>query len=197
MVESKTKIVYRQLDSPLGKLIIGATTKGCCILEFQESHGLEEIKERFRKTHQLDLVEGTNDILDQLEKELEQYFNGTLKDFTIPLDLMGTAFEMDVWNQLLSVPYGETRSYADIAGAIKKPQAVRAVGRANGKNPVAIVVPCHRVISSQGKLHGYGGGLWRKERLLVLEGEHSPESTTRFLKEQKAVKSRSLEKWFE
>jgi methylated-DNA-[protein]-cysteine S-methyltransferase len=102
--------------------------------------------------------------------ELRAYFAGVLRVFTVPLDMQGTDFQLDVWNQLLKIPYGETRSYAQVAEAIGRPKAVRAVGAANGSNPVAIVVPCHRVIGSSGKLTGYGGGLPLKKRLLELEG---------------------------
>ena len=108
-------------------------------------------------------------ILDDLEKEISAYFGEKLHDFSIPLDLRGTTFEKSVWEELQKIPYGYTKSYIDIARAIGNPSASRAVGRANGNNPVAIVVPCHRVIASNGTLHGYGGGLWRKEKLLALE----------------------------
>jgi methylated-DNA-[protein]-cysteine S-methyltransferase len=106
-------------------------------------------------------------------KQLAAYFAGTLLEFRLPLEMHGTDFQLRVWNQLLKIPYGETRSYADLARTIGSPAAVRAVGAANGANPVAIVVPCHRVIGSNGKLTGYGGGLPLKKRLLELEGGHA------------------------
>lgn len=102
-------------------------------------------------------------------RQLEAYFDGRLYRFDLPLDLHGSPFQLRVWNALLAVPYGETRSYRDIAASIGAPSAVRAVGAANGANPVAIVVPCHRIIGSGGKLTGYGGGLPLKKRLLELE----------------------------
>jgi O-6-methylguanine DNA methyltransferase len=102
--------------------------------------------------------------------ELEEYFAGTRRKFSFPLDLRGTEFQLDCWRALLAIPYGKTRSYADIARAIGKPNAFRAVGMANNRNPIAIVVPCHRVIASDGTLCGYGGGLEVKRRLLELEG---------------------------
>jgi O-6-methylguanine DNA methyltransferase len=168
---SDFRLVYRFLDSPLGNLIIGTTSKGCCLLEFNDRYRLSEIKSRYKKWYQVECVEGSHPILDNLESELKDYFNGNRYDFSIPLDLRGTGFETSVWNELQKIPYGETRAYNDIAKAIGKPSASRAVGRANGNNPVAIVVPCHRVIASNGKLHGYGGGLWRKEKLLALESK--------------------------
>ena len=103
-------------------------------------------------------------------RQLNAYFAGDLRRFELPLDLHGTAFQLRVWNALLQIPYGETRSYLQIARAIGSPAAVRAVGAANGANPIPIVVPCHRVIGSSGKLVGYGGGLPLKKRLLELEG---------------------------
>ena len=102
--------------------------------------------------------------------ELEEYFAGKRREFTFPLDLRGTDFQLACWRALLAIPYGETRSYADIARAVGKPNAFRAVGMANNRNPIAIVVPCHRVIASDGTLCGYGGGLDVKRKLLELEG---------------------------
>jgi len=111
-----------------------------------------------------------NPLLIEAERQLRAYFAGELRRFQLPLDPAGTAFQKRVWGELESIPYGETRSYSQIAGAIGSPRAVRAVGAANGANPVPIVVPCHRVIGSSGKLVGYGGGLPLKKRLLELEG---------------------------
>ena len=108
--------------------------------------------------------------MNQAAEELRSYFAGTLLAFRVPLDMEGTEFQLSVWNYLTKIPYGETRSYAQVAEAIGRPKAVRAVGAANGSNPVAIIVPCHRVIGSSGKLTGYGGGLPLKKRLLELEG---------------------------
>ena len=111
-----------------------------------------------------------NQWMNQAAGELRSYFAGILRVFRVPLDLQGTEFQLSVWNQLVKIPFGETRSYLQVAEAIGKPKAVRAVGAANGSNPVAIIVPCHRVIGSSGKLTGYGGGLPLKQRLLELEG---------------------------
>jgi methylated-DNA-[protein]-cysteine S-methyltransferase len=103
--------------------------------------------------------------------QLREYFEGRRQEFTVPLDLAGTGFQLRVWRALLAIPYGETRTYREIATAIEAPTAVRAVGAANGANPLPIIVPCHRVIGSSGKLVGYGGGLPLKKRLLELERE--------------------------
>ncbi|MBN1937224.1 MAG: methylated-DNA--[protein]-cysteine S-methyltransferase [Anaerolineae bacterium] len=102
--------------------------------------------------------------------QLDEYFSGVRRVFDLPLGLHGTEFQQRVWRQLLEIPYGQTASYAEVARALGNPQAVRAVGLANGKNPISIIVPCHRVIGSDGNLVGYGGGLWRKEWLLKHEG---------------------------
>jgi methylated-DNA-[protein]-cysteine S-methyltransferase len=109
-------------------------------------------------------------------RQLDAYFAGELKDFDVPLDVQGTDFQQLVWKQLTAIPYGETWSYGEMAAAIGKPSASRAVGHANGRNPVSIIVPCHRVIGSSGKLVGYGGGLDRKQALLALEspGQQAP-----------------------
>ena len=114
--------------------------------------------------------EDSNPLLREAVSQLQAYFDGNLRRFRLPLDMPGTEFQKRVWRELEKIPYGETRSYAQIAAAIGTPQAVRAVGAANGSNPVAIVVPCHRVIGSGGRLTGYGGGLPLKKRLLELEG---------------------------
>jgi len=115
-----------------------------------------------------------NHLLLEAERQLRAYFAGELREFSLPLDMQGTGFQKRVWVQLGKIPYGETRSYSQIAAAIGAPAAVRAVGAANGANPIAIVVPCHRVIGAGGKLVGYGGGLALKRRLLELEGAATP-----------------------
>jgi methylated-DNA-[protein]-cysteine S-methyltransferase len=112
---------------------------------------------------------GGHPLLAEAARQLRAYFAGGLREFQLPLDLRGTDFQLRVWRQLLTIPYGETRTYAEIARALEEPGAVRAVGAANGANPISIVVPCHRVIASGGKLVGYGGGLTLKQRLLDLE----------------------------
>lgn len=162
-------IVYKNIDSPIGKMIGGATSKGCCFLEFHDRGGVERIRERIIKRYRRELAEGGNDLLDQVESEVGEYFSGKRREFTVPLDLKGTSFAMSVWRQLLAIPYGETRSYGQVAASIGNPNASRAVGRANGENYMGIVVPCHRVIEANGNLRGYGGGVWRKKFLLDLE----------------------------
>jgi O-6-methylguanine DNA methyltransferase len=163
------QIVYRELESSLGKLVIGATSSGCCLLEYEDRGGLIKIQRRITKHYRMEMMRGTNAFLDQLELELDQYFKEMRQNFSVPLDVRGTPFQRAAWEQLLNIPYGETRTYGEIARLVGKPLAVRAIGRANGDNPLAIVIPCHRFIQHDGKLKGYGGGLWRKECLLALE----------------------------
>ena len=166
---SESSIVYRDFDSPLGPMIAGATPNGVCFLEWHDRGGVERIMERVQKRYDKALTPGNNVHLAQLEHELAQYFTGTGGRFLSPVDVTGTPFEQSVWAQLLAIPYGQTRSYGDLALTLGKPGAQRAVGRANSANYVSIVIPCHRVIESNGNLRGYGGGLWRKKWLLELE----------------------------
>ena len=111
-------------------------------------------------------------------KQIEEYFSGKRKEFLLKLDPQGTIFQRRVWQQLEKIPYGEVVSYGEIASIIGKPKAFRAVGNANGKNPIAIIIPCHRVIGSNGSLTGYGGGLWRKEWLIEHEKGYQPNDIT-------------------
>ncbi|MBU0982732.1 MAG: methylated-DNA--[protein]-cysteine S-methyltransferase [candidate division Zixibacteria bacterium] len=166
---SNDSIICRDLESPLGDMIAGTTNYGVCFLEWHDRGGVPHIKARVEKRYRAQLIEGHHDHLDLLERELEQYFEGTLHSFTVPIFLKGTAFERLTWDHLLSIPYGSTLAYGEMAAQLGKPGAARAVGRANGANYLSIVVPCHRVIEAGGGLRGYGGGLWRKERLLDLE----------------------------
>src|SRR5262245_34675090 len=160
--------------SPLGPLVAGATAEGVCLLEFSDRRMLEAQFATIRKRFAAPVVPGSNPHLETLRAELERYFAGTLREFTVPLVFPGTAFQRRVWEQLLTIPYGRTRSYQDLAAAVGDPKAVRAVGRANGMNRIAIVIPCHRVINKSGDLGGYGGGLRRKQFLLDLERHGEP-----------------------
>ncbi|MGD9854478.1 MAG: bifunctional transcriptional activator/DNA repair enzyme AdaA [Planctomycetaceae bacterium] len=156
--------------SPLGPLVAGATDEGVCLLEFGEPARLDVQVAAVRKAIGAPVLPGTHDHLDMLEAELAAYFAGSLRSFSVPLAFPGTPFQRRVWEALLAIPYGETSSYEQIAVAIGTPRSVRAVGRANGQNRIAILIPCHRVVNKSGALGGYGGGLRRKEFLLALEG---------------------------
>lgn len=166
---STGEIVFRDLDSPLGNMIAGATVNGVCFLEWHDRGGVDLIMMRVAKRYKMPLVQGDSDHLSMLESELSEYFEGKRTKFTVPVDVTGTPFEQLVWKELLRIPNGETCSYGQIAAAIGNPKASRAVGRANGANYLAIIIPCHRVIEANGNLRGYGGKLWRKKRLLDLE----------------------------
>lgn len=163
------KVTYTDFESPLGPMIAGATDNGVCFLEWHDRGGIDRIKARVEKRYKCELTEGSNPHLKKLGRELASYFKGRLSEFTVPIDVTGTAFEQRVWGQLLKIPYGETRSYGQMAKSLGNPGASRAVGRANGANYLSIIIPCHRVIEANGKLRGYGGGLWRKKYLLELE----------------------------
>ena len=167
-----SKIFYREIDTPIGKFMIGATDKGCCISEFSDRGGFKRINRRIEKRYKAELVPGNNQFIDQMEEEFNLYFEKKLKIFKTPLDYKGTPFQIAVWDELLKIPYGETRSYGQIAKKLGKPGAMRAVGKANGDNYLPIVIPCHRVIEANGKLRGYGGGIWRKKYLLELESNN-------------------------
>ena len=148
-------LLFTCWESPVGLMEIGCSAVGLAALNFVE-----------RPRHPVSAAP----ILTDAAEQIAAYFAGTLTSFDLPLDLRGTDFQRRVWAQLLTVPFGQTATYLDIALALENPQAVRAVGAANGQNPISVVVPCHRIIGSDGKLIGYGGGLWRKEWLLRHEG---------------------------
>jgi O-6-methylguanine DNA methyltransferase len=152
-------------SSPVGPLLLAASARGLALLEFDRGP-LPHRNEHFAEAEWKE-IRGK---LRQYVRELEQYFAGRRREFSFELDLRGTEFQRRCWQALLSIPYGETRTYADIARAVGQPRGFRAVGMANHDNPVAIVVPCHRVIASDGTLGGYGGGLPAKRLLLELEG---------------------------
>jgi O-6-methylguanine DNA methyltransferase len=156
---------FFRTPSPAGPLFLAASPKGLVRLEFEA----RVMKLNPRKFD----LRGSKQALAPYVRELQEYFDGERREFSMALDLRGTPFQLACWQALIAIPYGETRSYADIARAIRHPNAFRAVGMANNRNPVAIVVPCHRVIASSGSLCGYGGGLDLKRKLLDLEQEHA------------------------
>lgn len=174
--DASAGILLAWLGSPLGPLVAGATSDGLCLLEFTDRRILEAQFATVRKLFAAPVVPGTNEHLELLREELAAYFAGTLRQFTVPLIYPGSPFQKKVWDHLLSIPYGETRSYEHLAAEIGAPRAARAVGHANSLNRIAILIPCHRVLNKNGGLCGYGGGLRRKQSLLHLEqsGERLP-----------------------
>ena len=167
--ERASALAATRLTTPLGPMVAVAAATGLCLLEFADRPMLATQLGRLRRLFRASIVAGGSPHLEQVEAELQAYFAGTLREFTTPLVLPGTPFQSAVWARLRAIPYGETRSYEEQARAIGRPGAQRAVGRANGDNRLAIVVPCHRVVRADGALCGYGGGLWRKRRLLEHE----------------------------
>lgn len=163
-------VIAATCTTPLGTMVAAAVDEGVLLLEFGDIARLTQQAPTLRRWFHGPVVAGEHEHLTRLFGELEDYFAGKLKRFTVPLVLRGTPFELSVWNALREIPFGATCSYADIARAVDNPKAVRAVGSANGRNRLAIIVPCHRVVNTGGKLGGYGGGLWRKVRLLEVEG---------------------------
>ena len=157
------------IESPLGPLLAAADSRHVVLLEFTERRMLEAQFDTLRRRFKTAIVPGENAHLAQLKRELAEYFDGRRTRFTVPLNYPGTPFQQKVWNELLKIPYGQTRSYEDIARAVGSASAVRAVGQTNGLNRICVVIPCHRVVNKDGKLGGYGGGLWRKQALLTLE----------------------------
>lgn len=152
---------FTYYDSPLGTVTLQANEQGLLGVWF-ETHTT--------KPEDLGIQEDSFPIFQSVKEQLERYFAGDAVQFDVPIAAKGTPFQRSVWHALTTIPYGETWSYAQLADAIGNPKAVRAVGLANGKNPVSVIVPCHRVIGKNGKLTGYAGGIERKQRLLTIEG---------------------------
>ena len=171
----KKTLYFAEFQSPIGKLAIYATDKGVCSLEFDDYvHKKNYLK---TMTKEAVVLQKTNSHLEQALQELKSYFEGKLKMFQVALDLQGTAFRISVWKVLLSIPYGKTMSYKEQAIALGNLKAIRAVATSNGANKIAIIVPCHRVIGSDGSLTGYASGLDRKKWLLDFERKNSGQAT--------------------
>jgi AraC family transcriptional regulator, regulatory protein of adaptative response / methylated-DNA-[protein]-cysteine methyltransferase len=174
--DATTCLVASWLDTPLGPMLALANDAGLALLEFVDRRMLETQLQRVRSRCRGAIVPGKHAHLDAVSGQLTRYFAGDLRRFTMPLAMHGTDFQMKVWKRLLAIPYGQTLSYAAMARDIGVKNAQRAVGRANGDNRLAIIIPCHRVIRSDGTMCGYGGGLWRKKWLLEHERSHLPTS---------------------
>lgn len=166
---TQSTILTLPMRTPLGEMLAGATQQGICLLEFADSGRAGPELRRLEKRLGAAAGPGESPLLERLQTQLDEYFAGQRRQFDLPLATAGTPFQQRVWVGLRAIPYGETRSYRQLAEELGHASAVRAVGKANGDNPIAILVPCHRLIGSDGSLTGYGGGLWRKQRLLELE----------------------------
>ena len=167
------RVLYQYFASPCGLLLLGELDEKLCCCDWVEeassassvvSRSLGRLKEK-----KLVFVQGQTPFLEEVARQLTAYFEGKLRDFSIPFHLVGSSFQVRVWEALQTIPYGETVSYAELASRISAPRAYRAIGQANHVNPISIILPCHRVIGSNGALVGYGGGLATKEYLLALE----------------------------
>jgi AraC family transcriptional regulator of adaptative response/methylated-DNA-[protein]-cysteine methyltransferase len=161
------------IETPLGEMAAAATRNGICLLEFIENRTLSAEFENLAHKFNMDVKSGGNKHLRALKKQLKEYFKGKRKEFSVSLVTPGTEFQQAVWNVLRKIPYGKTISYLEQAKLLNNPGAARAVASANGSNPIAIIIPCHRVIGSDGTLVGYGGGLERKRWLIVHEKKYS------------------------
>lgn len=158
------------IETPIGEMMAGATDTHLVMFEFEHRRMYNTQIERLRAALGAELVPGESPVFDLLRDQLDDYFAAKRGDFTVPLLTPGTPFQVKVWDALQRIPSGTTTSYKQLAISIGQPDAIRAVARANGDNRIAVLIPCHRVIGSDGKLVGYGGGLWRKRKLLDLEG---------------------------
>lgn len=169
----KQVITITRITTPLGPMIAGATDEGICLFDFAERRMMESIMKRLQTGLNATLLPGEHPHFKVLNEQMEEYFAGTRQEFDLPLHLVGTPFQQQVWNGLTEIPYGEYRSYKKQSIYLGNEKAIRAVARANGENGIAIIIPCHRVIGENGQLVGYGGGLWRKQWLLQHEAKYS------------------------
>lgn len=166
---STETIYYSSIETPLGAMLVCTDNKGIITLNFVEKTQLLQIIKDLEKQFGKIIENPSHPYILLIKKELELYFSGQLKEFSVPIHFIGTEFQKAVWESLMNIPYGTTISYKQQAEQMNAPKAIRAIASANGKNNIAIVVPCHRVIGSDGSLIGYAGGIWRKEFLLKLE----------------------------
>jgi AraC family transcriptional regulator of adaptative response/methylated-DNA-[protein]-cysteine methyltransferase len=161
------------LDTQLGPMFVISDDKALYLLEFAERRGLEREIERLRLKLKATIMPEITDPIRSIKAELKAYFDGSLEKFTTPIHVLGSPFQKSVWEELMRIPYGQTRSYSAQAKSIGKEKAFRAVANANGANQLAIIIPCHRIINSNGHLGGYGGGITRKQCLIDHEKKHA------------------------
>ncbi len=163
------QIHIQYFKTRIGELILGSFEEKLCLLDFRYRRMRAVVDKRIKKGLEAEFVEQSNDILTEAKVQIDEYLDGDRISFEIPVLMVGTEFQKDVWKTLRQVPYGKTSTYLDIAKSINNEKAVRAVASANGANSISLIIPCHRVIGSDGELVGYGGGLSVKKRLLKLE----------------------------
>jgi len=166
-----SQINIQYFKTALGELVLGEFNNQLCLCDWRYRKMRKQIDDRLTKGLGVDFVENNSDVLDQAKSQLKEYFNYQRKIFDIPVLTVGTDFQKSVWVALIKIPFGETASYLNLAKSISNDKAVRAVGSANGANAISIIIPCHRIIASDGGLGGYAGGLKTKEKLLSLEND--------------------------
>lgn len=170
---TKRSLSSSYIETKLGTMLAIASYEALYALEFSDKPNLEEELKRLKKMLRASITESSNPIIKSIESELAEYFAGTLTEFKTPIHALGTQFQQLSWNELRKVPYGQTISYAAQSNALGKPTAYRAVANANGANHLAIIIPCHRIINSNGALGGYAGGLSRKKALIEHEKSYA------------------------
>jgi AraC family transcriptional regulator of adaptative response/methylated-DNA-[protein]-cysteine methyltransferase len=166
-------ILTSQIETPIGAMVAGAVEDGICLLEFIDRRMLNTEYKDLARLLKTEFADGENKHITEIRKQLKEYFEGIRKEFTVPVIAPGSEFQKRVWNELQKISFGSTLSYKELAEILNKPDSVRAVANANGLNRISIVIPCHRVIGSDGNLTGYGGGLTRKRWLLDHEKRYS------------------------
>ncbi len=168
-----TSICIQYHKTKIGELVLGSFEGKLCLLDFNYRKMRKAVDDRLKKGLNADFIEEDSDIIEKTRTELDEYFQEKRQEFNIPIQMVGTDFQKSVWNALLKVTYGTTSSYLQLAKKINNEKAVRAVAGANGANAIAIIIPCHRIIGSNGELVGYAGGLTTKKYLLTLEQKHN------------------------
>ena len=176
----KSNLIFKEVKTPIGVMVFGSSEKGLCLLDFKDRKSFPRILKRINEYYGDSESNGTSQFIELAENELEKYLHGDLKSFTVALDIRGSPFQLKVWNTLLQIKYGKTASYLELAKKIGRPTAVRAIANANGQNSIAVIIPCHRIIGSDGSLTGYGGGIKIKQKLLHLESENWSKKITDF-----------------
>lgn len=171
-------MVFSIYKSPIGEIIIVATDEGVSSSWFVDEGKRELIIKKLEKESGNWLIEGTNDIIVRCKNQLKEYFEGKRKEFDIPFDINGSNFQLTVWNLLKKIPYGKTKTYKQLAQEYGDVKSIRAIANANGENPIGIIIPCHRVIGTDGSMTGYAGGIWRKEWLILHEQKYTGHEQT-------------------
>ena len=167
-------ISIQYFNTPVGELILGSSANQLCLADWRYRKMRTTVDDRIQKALDAEYVEQGSSVIDETMKQLNAYFTGERKSFDIPLLMVGTDFQKSVWEGLIKIPFGKTASYLELAKSIDNEKAVRAVASANGANAISILIPCHRIIGSNGDLVGYAGGLPAKKKLLEFEHKHSP-----------------------